>query len=335
MDSLTQIVLGAAVGEAVLGKKVGIKAALWGAIAGTIPDMDVISRYFVDGLRANELHRGFSHSIIFCIMMAPLLGWIISKIYKNKEADFKDWTKLSFMSLVTHPLLDAHTTWGTQLFWPLDYKVAFNNIFVADPLYTLPFLILLLFALFSPKGSLKRKKYNNLGLIISSSYILLTIGIKGVVHYQFSQDLHAQNINYIELETRPTPLNSILWSANAETDDAYYIGYYSLLDTSKNISFKRLEKNRALLGDLVNEDIVKRLIKLSGDRYLITRNGDDLFFNDLRFGMIGMGPDATQFVYSYKLSFDQNNKLIAEENPKSFDDAGKIFAQLFIRIKGI
>ena len=66
MDSLTQIVLGASVGEAVLGKKVGNKAALYGAIAGTIPDLDVLAGYFVDEITAIEWHRGFSHSILFC-----------------------------------------------------------------------------------------------------------------------------------------------------------------------------------------------------------------------------------------------------------------------------
>ena len=129
MDSLTQIVLGAAVGEATLGKKVGNKAMFWGAVAGTIPDLDVIANFFVDNVTANELHRGFSHSILFSILMAPIFGWIIAKLYKNKEADWKDWSKLMFWGLFTHPILDAFTTWGTQLFWPFDYKVAFNNIF--------------------------------------------------------------------------------------------------------------------------------------------------------------------------------------------------------------
>ena len=41
MDSITQIVLGAACGEAVLGKKIGNRALLFGAIGGTIPDLDV------------------------------------------------------------------------------------------------------------------------------------------------------------------------------------------------------------------------------------------------------------------------------------------------------
>ncbi|MFT7114443.1 MAG: inner membrane protein, partial [Candidatus Azotimanducaceae bacterium] len=131
MDSLTQIVLGAAVAEKVLGKKIGNKAMLYGAIAGTIPDLDVISKFFVDPIRANELHRGFSHSILFCLLAAPILGWLVSKIeFKFKDVSWPDWSKLFFWGLFTHPLLDAHTAWGTQLFWPFDLRVAYKNIFV-------------------------------------------------------------------------------------------------------------------------------------------------------------------------------------------------------------
>ena len=78
MDSLTQIVLGAAVGEAVLGRKVGNKAMLYGAIAGTIPDLDTFASHFTDVVTATEIHRGFSHSIVFSILAAPLLGMLIS-----------------------------------------------------------------------------------------------------------------------------------------------------------------------------------------------------------------------------------------------------------------
>lgn len=334
MDSLTQIVLGAAVGEAVLGKKIGNKAMLWGAIAGTIPDLDVFSRYFVDNLTANEIHRGFSHSILFCILIAPILGWLLSKVYKSKEANFKDWTKLFFWSLFTHSLLDAHTTWGTQLFWPLDFKVAYNNIFVADPLYTLPFLTFLLLALFSKSKSEKRKKYNNLGLIISCSYMLLTIMFKGIAHYQFTDSLKTQNIPYVELETRPTPLNSILWSGNAETEDAFYIGYYSLLDKNNDIEFRKFYKNKDLLGEMKDEDVVQRLIKLSGNRYIVVEENDNIYFNDLRFGIMGVDSDAKQFAYSYKLYYDSNKTMHADENPKTFDKAGEVFGQLLSRIKG-
>ena len=79
MDSLTQIVLGAAVGEAVLGKKIGNKAMLYGAIAGTIPDLDVLASNYTDTVTALEMHRGFTHSILFSIIFAPIFGWLVSK----------------------------------------------------------------------------------------------------------------------------------------------------------------------------------------------------------------------------------------------------------------
>ena len=68
MDSLTQIILGAAVGEAVAGKKLGNKAAFWGAIAGTIPDLDVLIRHFAHPIDGALWHRGFSHSIVFALL---------------------------------------------------------------------------------------------------------------------------------------------------------------------------------------------------------------------------------------------------------------------------
>lgn len=88
MDSLTQIVLGAAVGEAVLGKKVGNKAMLYGAIAGTIPDLDVLARNFVDTVTATEWHRGFSHSIFF-------FGLICSDIWMaGLEVEYQRYSHL-------------------------------------------------------------------------------------------------------------------------------------------------------------------------------------------------------------------------------------------------
>ena len=102
MDSLSQIVLGAAVGEAALGKKVGNRAILWGAIAGTLPDMDVLLRFFVDEITATQWHRGFSHSVLFCVLCAPLLGWIAKKIHKRlEEVSFKSW--LDVFLDIAHP----------------------------------------------------------------------------------------------------------------------------------------------------------------------------------------------------------------------------------------
>ena len=123
MDSLTQIVLGASIGEAVLGRKVGNKALLYGAIAGTIPDLDVFASYFTDTVTALSVHRGFTHSILFSILFAPIFGWMLSRFESHKS--FKDWSWLFFWAFITHPILDSYTTWGTQLFWPFESRLAF------------------------------------------------------------------------------------------------------------------------------------------------------------------------------------------------------------------
>lgn len=83
MDSLTQIVLGAAAGEVVLGKKIGNRAMLWGAIGGTIPDMDVLGKFFLSNIDNLAFHRGITHSIFFSIVGAFIFGWLIHSMYKS------------------------------------------------------------------------------------------------------------------------------------------------------------------------------------------------------------------------------------------------------------
>ncbi|SEL47508.1 inner membrane protein [Aquimarina amphilecti] len=334
MDSLTQIVLGAAAGEAAIGRKVGNKAMLWGAIAGTIPDLDVLAKLFFDNVTSNELHRGFSHSILFSILMAPILGWLLSKLYKNKEADWKDWTKLMFLGLFTHPILDAFTTWGTQLFWPLDHKVAFHNIFVADPLYTIPFLVFVIVAMFYKRTNPRRRFFNNLGLLCSSFYLLVTLVLQQIAKSNFIVNLENQHITHNEIQTRPTPLNSILWTANIETTDSFLIGYYSLLDEDKIVTFSEFPKNHHLLGEMSNEPLIPRLIKLSEGWYTIEKSKDKIYFNDLRFGQLGMGKDASRFVFSYELYYDDNGNLQAKERERNMEEASPMLEKLFSRILG-
>ncbi len=331
MDSLTQIVLGAAVGEAVLGKKVGNKAMLYGAIAGTIPDLDIFSSYFTDTVTALAIHRGFTHSIVFSVLFAPIFGWIVSRYetYKN----FKAWSWLFFWAFITHPILDAHTTWGTQLFWPFDLRLAFKTIFVIDPLYTLPFLVFLILAMVQKRTSAKRRLYNKIGLIVSSSYLLLTFILKWMAFTQFEAALKDQNIDYIQLDTRPSPLNTILWSANVETEDAYLLGNYSFFD-SQPITFEAYPKNHELLGDLVENEKVKRMVAISEGWYTISKKDKNIYFNDLRFGLLSLAPKSQNFVFQYKISEDSFGKIQFTEEPKDKRDGKKLLLELWTRIKG-
>lgn len=269
MDSITQAVLGAAVGEAILGKKAGNKALLWGAALGTLPDLDVIPGQFMETVARISFHRGFSHSLLFAISFAPFAGWLIQKIHKKEQANWFDWAKLFFWVIVTHIILDCFTTWGTQVFWPLDYRVAWNTIFVIDPLYTLPFLFFVIWLMFKPKMSIFRRRLGMIGLMVSSAYLLITVVNKQMANNAFENALNAQNIDYLRYNTKPTPLNSILWSATVETENGFYEGYYSLLDDNKNIRFNFIEKNHHLVDEAITHINVKKLIQLTNGFYTV------------------------------------------------------------------
>lgn len=332
MDSLTQIVLGAAVGEAVLGKKVGNRAMLWGAIAGTIPDLDVIARYLTDTITATEMHRGFSHSIVFSILVAPILGWLVHQIKKRSDVGWKGWAWLFFWGLFTHPLLDAFTTWGTQLFWPFETRLAFNNIFVIDPLYTLPFLVCVIIAMTKKKGTLSRKRINNLGIYLSTGYLAITLLLKWAAYTKITAALENQNIAYTQISTRPAPMNTILWNANVDAGENYLIGDYSFFD-SKPITFKTYPKNREASNELASRDEVQRLIEISEGWYILEKKDDEWVYNDLRFGLIPIDPENPQFVFRYKL-VEENNTIIATEDRPKTDNMNAVLGTLWERIKG-
>lgn len=331
MDSLTQIVLGAAVGEAVLGKKVGNKAMLYGAIAGTIPDLDILASYVTDTVTALEIHRGFTHSIIFSVFFAPIFGWLVSRYESYK--DFKAWSWLFFWAFITHPILDVHTTWGTQLFWPLEYRLAFKSIFVIDPLYTLPFLLFLILAMFQKRDAPKRRLYNKVGIIISSSYLLLTFVLKGMAFNEFEMALKDQHIEYSEIETKPAPFNTILWSANVETKNNYLIGYYSFFDT-RPIHFVTYPKNHDLLGELIQDEKVQRMIAVSKGWFTITKKENGLYYNDLRFGLLSLKPNSQNFAFQYEIKTTNSGKVSFVETKKNREDAKQLLSDLWMRLKG-
>ena len=115
MDSITQIVLGAACGEAVLGKKIGNKALFFGAIGGTLPDLDVfVGDWLYDSeIQSMAYHRGFMHSIFFAILGSLILGflqyWIYNRGKRIGKIRRQEWIQLFFWSLLTHSILDCFT----------------------------------------------------------------------------------------------------------------------------------------------------------------------------------------------------------------------------------
>ena len=145
-------------------------------------------------------HPGFMHSLLFATLSAFLFGWFVYKFYntgiRRETTTQKDWIWLFFLSIFTHPLLDCFTPYGTQLFAPFsDYRVAFNNISVVDPLYTLPFLICMIVVLFFKRTNVKRLKWTKIGIYISSCYLLFTIGNKFYIDTIFKKSFKKAGIS--------------------------------------------------------------------------------------------------------------------------------------------
>jgi len=277
------------VAEAALGRKIGNKALLWGGIAGTIPDLDVVYIWLKGGGAIDEivLHRGISHSITFAVLMAPLLGWAVNWLYRKKnEANFAQWTNLFFWAIFTHPLLDCLTTYGTQLFLPFsDHRVSIASVFVVDFFYTVPFLLSVIAVSFINRTNGWRRKINYLGLGLSSAYLLTGLMNKYLVTGVLKKDLASEPEKKELVFVGTTPLNIILWYGIAETDSAFHIGYYSFFDESEDVSWVSFQKNHGLIAGIENEYGVERLRWFSDQLFVLTQpSADTINFYTLKFG---------------------------------------------------
>ena len=284
MDSVTQIALGAAVGEAVLGRRIGNKALLWGGIIGTLPDLDV----FVplgDVVKDFTYHRSATHSLLMLALATPLLVWVINRIHPGLREYRWRWALLVYLVFVTHVLLDSFTSYGTQLFWPIvDTPVFWSTIFIIDPLYTLPLLIGVIAALIMSRERERGHRLNRDGLIISSLYLAWTVVASQFAIQGFNSALQAQNIAHEKLYVTPAPFSSLLWRAVVIDDRGYYEGYYSVLDDD-DITFVHYPGDRQLLAGIEDHWPVQRLQWFSHGIYSVTRIADDIVISDLRMGV--------------------------------------------------
>lgn len=338
MDSLTQIVLGAACGELALGKKIGNKALLFGAIGGTIPDLDV---YVGRLLYSNEIdimmfHRGFMHSFLFCFIGTFAFGWLAYKLYNTGQRKdttaISDWFWLFGLSLFTHPILDCFTPYGTQLFTPFsNYRVAFNNISVVDFAYTLPFLGCMVLVMRFKRSNSKRLFWTKLGMGISSLYMLFTLINKLYINSVFERSFKEANISFSRFRTQPTILNNILWYGIAEADNNYYIGYYSLLDTDAQVKrVMSVSKDHDFIE--VSHPDMQKLSWFSDGYFNLVKEKKEIRYNDLRYPMLNPD-DPNSSIFSFYLEQQGSRweiKPFQEEAPGRED-----FELFFKRIKGI
>ncbi|MDC9512202.1 metal-dependent hydrolase [Pseudoalteromonas sp. CST5] len=285
MDSLTQVVLGSAVGYAVLGNKIGRKAALWGAALGTLPDLDVFIPYG-GPVEAFTYHRGFSHSFIVHLLISPLIVWLILKIHSGMQIHKARWFWLVFLCLSTHALLDSFTVYGTQLIWPLsEHPFAISNIFIIDPLYTLPLFLAFLCTLIPKIHTPRIYKINAAMLVLSSLYLCSSLILKVIINNKIDAAFAHKHIHINNYVSTPAPLTTLLWRVVAMSDGQYYISYASVFDSSEEVTINRYNTSPALLNDIKNEWGVQRLQWFTKGFYSVKEQQNKIVLSDLRMGM--------------------------------------------------
>jgi inner membrane protein len=316
LDSLTQLALGAAAGEATLGRRVGNRAILWGAICGTIPDLDVFIP--LGGAVADfTYHRSFSHSLFVLAALTPAMVWLILRLHPQTRPERRRWALLVYLVFATHVLLDSFTVYGTQIFWPLiETPMTWSTIFIIDPAYTLPLLVGVTAALAASRDSSWGHRLNWAGLALSSAYLAWSLGAKLQVERIARDSLAAQGIEHRQLLTTPAPFNTLLWRVLATDADGYHEGFYSVLDTSEDIEFSRYPSRPELLEGLRDHWPVGRLQWFTKGLYSVSLRGRDIVITDLR---MGLEPD---YVFAFSVGRIDNphaRPMDAERVPATRD----------------
>lgn len=316
MDSVTQAALGAVIAGAVSPAGHRRKALVAGAALGTLPDLDV----FIDFGGAVEnftYHRGFSHSLFVLAPFAVLLWLALRRWWSPVREAPARWLLAIALVLLTHPLLDAHTAYGTQIFWPLSVPpTMWATLFIIDPLFTLPLLVGVVIGALIPakrwtSGSLRAL------LLLSTVYLGWSWLAQSVVRHNVNDSLVAMELEDAPVFLTPTPFNTLLWRAVVLTEDGYLEGFDSLLVNEGRIQFGVFESDNRSLREASNVWAVERLRWFSQDFVKARVVNDRLLLSDLRMGQEPI------YVFTHAVAVRGNphwQPIRTELLPVSFED---------------
>jgi inner membrane protein len=314
MDSLTHIALGACMGEAFAGKTLGKKAMLWGALAQSIPDIDFVSSFWLDTTSALLAHRGFTHSLLFCALITPLFAWLAERLHRPHDIRFKKWLLFFGGVILIHVFIDAFNNYGVGWFEPFSHqRISFNAIYVADPFFSIwPGIAFAALVILKRKNK-QRQKWWLSGLVLSGAYLLYCLCNKAIISNDVKNILQKQQISYNNYFTTPAPLQNWLWFVVAGDEKGYHVGYRSVFDSKKEMTFEYFSRNDSLLQPYQQQENVQQLIRFSQQFYTVDKWNDTLLFNDLRFGqVIGWQNPKEKFAFHYFLQYPEQNKLVVQ-----------------------
>lgn len=314
MDTLTHIVVGACIGEAFFEKGFGKKAMVWGALAQSIPDIDFVSNLWLHAPDTLLAHRGFTHSILFTILIVPIFALIADKVHQPHNISFKKWNIFFLVELLFHLFLDAFNNYGIGWFEPFShYRFSFNTLYVADPLFSIVPGISFIALIVLNKHQLRRKFWWKIAFFIPLFYLGYCLMNKNKIDNWVSSNIKSQNIKATDYFTTPAPLQNFLWYVVVSDENGYYVGYKSILEKNKTIKFNYFYKNDSLLRYTGDHEEVQKLKRFSKGFYTVEKLNNAIVFNDLRFGQtFGWVSSKNKFVFHYYINHPKNNELIIQ-----------------------
>jgi inner membrane protein len=316
MDSLTHICLGACIGEIALGKKLGKKALLWGALAQSLPDIDIVASLFVSPDKDLLIHRGITHSLVFAVIVGLLIALLAGRVHRKSLLP-PGLLAIFFVSQIAlHDLLDTCNSYGTGLLEPFNHtRFSINLLYVADPLFTIGLFIATIFLAFKNTSNPNRKKWAAGAIILSVLYLCFSVINKTIIDNRVKANFEAAGLNPEKYFTTPTPLNNMLWYIVTAADTGYYTSYSSIWDDGKSpLNFISHQKNYSLLNTTVNRDIANNLESFADGYYTLTETNNTVCLNVLRFGQIqGWQNNEAPFAFSYPLVNSRDQYLLLQK----------------------
>ena len=283
MDSLSQAVLGASVGGAVLARPLGRRALLGGALLGTLPDLDVLIDYG-DAVANFTEHRGFSHSLLVLLPVSLLLALCLSRW--QTQIPLRRWWLFTGLCLITHPLLDAFTTYGTQLFWPLGDPVAISSVFIIDPLYTLPLLVAVIVALARPPAMTALAT----GLTLSSLYLFWSLVAQQWMTQRVMPTLAQRGLSEAPRLVQPMPFSTLLWRVTVLGEQQRLEIVTGVLDNGDALTVETFPRSPQDYAEAMQVPAGRKLAWFTRGFMDVEAGPDQLLATDIRLGVPGLHP---------------------------------------------
>lgn len=302
-------------GDALLGKKLGKRAMLLGALAQSIPDIDFVASFWNDTPSYLLAHRGFTHSILFDVLITIAFALLAEHYHRQHRIGYRQWIFFFGIQITVHLFIDLFNAYGIGLLEPFSHtRFSLNALFVADPFFSVWPAISFVALLVLKARTRRRIFWQRFGIIASAVYLFYCSVNKIRIDRDVEHILADQKIAYRGYFTTPTPLNNWLWYIAARADSGFYIGYRSVFDRERKIDFHYFPRNDSLLDDVASLEELQHLLRFSQGYYTVEKWNDTTVFNDLRFGqMTGWYDPQARFVFHYFLEKgDRENKLVVQ-----------------------